>query len=101
EDGITGCGPFKGSAYAVFCGTACRKFPDPAFLARSLISTTLISAVSAQTGDMKGMPSSSMLIEQTTCETWATPGGRQVQGLARGSSPLHIAIYDYRITRNN
>lgn len=50
---------------------------------------------------MKGMPSPSMLIEQTTCETRATPGARQVQGLARGSSPLHIAIYDYRITRNN
>ena len=42
-----------------------------------------------------------MLIEQTTCETWATPGASQVQGLARGSSPLHIAIYDYKITRNN
>jgi glycosyltransferase involved in cell wall biosynthesis len=47
------------------------------------------------------MPSFSMLIEQTTCETWATPGASQVQGLARGSSPLHIAIYDYKITRNN
>jgi glycosyltransferase involved in cell wall biosynthesis len=50
---------------------------------------------------MKGMPGYCMLIEQTTCGTWATSGGGQVQGLARGSSPLHIAIYDYRITRNN
>ena len=52
-------------------------------------------------GRYKGMPSFSMLIEQTTCETWAIPGGRQVQGLARGSSPLRIAIFDYKITRNN
>lgn len=47
------------------------------------------------------MPGFDMLIEQTTCETWASPDGCQVQGLARGSSPLHIAIYDYKITRNN
>ena len=47
------------------------------------------------------MPGFCMLIEQTTCETWATLGGSQVQGLARGSSPLHIAIYDYKITHNN
>jgi glycosyltransferase involved in cell wall biosynthesis len=50
---------------------------------------------------MKGMPGYCMLIEQTTCGTRATSCGRQVQGLARGISPLRIAIYDYRITRNN
>ena len=41
------------------------------------------------------------MIEPTTCGIWARPGRWQVQGLARGSSPLHIAIFDYKITRNN